>query len=358
MTNILDYLDWLGDISFNEVKLNKIDALILSRLSYLRFKPVKNIRLFEAIDSYLARDDYKEIALASQDIELILRLRQSRRFKNLLIYDISDDFDSRIDKQFAAMTILINSKTAFISYRGTDDTLTGWKEDFNMAFMDEVPSQIEAVNYLDNIAAKSSYSFILGGHSKGGNLAVYAAVKSGTSYKRIKDVYNFDGPGFSFSLSSFEKYNKLKGRFHTYIPQSSIIGLLMDHEDEYTIVKSTQIGLMQHDIYSWLIKGREYILSDELTKDSVVLEKALHEWLRNTDKEKREQFVEAIFTLLKQPDENKTSLFSRIYDNISYITSSIKNLSTEERRVIVDSLSSLIKTIARSYSGENSGQTD
>ena len=188
MTNILDYVDWLGDISFNEVKLNKIDALILSRLSYLRFKPVKNIRLFEAIDSYLARDEYKEIALASQDIELILRLRQSRRFKNLLIYDISDDFDSRIDKQFAAMTILINSKTAFISYRGTDDTLTGWKEDFNMAFMDEVPSQIEAVNYLDNIAAKSFYSFILGGHSKGGNLAVYAAVKSGTSYKRIKDV--------------------------------------------------------------------------------------------------------------------------------------------------------------------------
>lgn len=357
MTNIIDYIDWFGDISFKELKFNKIDALILSRLSYLRFKPEKNISITQAIDSYLAREDYKEIALAAADIDLILRLKNAPRFKDLSIYDISDDFDTRIDKQFAAMTILLDNKTAFISYRGTDDTLTGWKEDFNMAFMDEVPSQKEALSYLEDIASRSLYSFILGGHSKGGNLAVYAGIKSKIAVSRIKAIFNFDGPGFNFDLSQVKKYPKLKNKIYTFLPQSSIVGLLMDHEDQYTIVKSSQIGIMQHDIYSWSVKGREFVISHELTKDSVVIEKALHKWLKNTDKQSREQFVEAVFTLLKQPDSN-SNLFFRIYENISYITSSIKNLSPQDRKIIADSLSSLIQTIARSYADENTGQTD
>ena len=175
MSNIIDYIKWRGDLSFDQAPINEIDNIILTRFSYLPFKYIElnNMETIESISNKMKDFDIERF-LWDDDKEFIKLLGQVDRYKNLKTTNYIEIFDKAAEKQFAAITILLPNKTSYISFRGTDSSLVGWKEDLNMSFMENVPSQKEAVNYLNNIARKNKDKLIIGGHSKGGNLAVYS----------------------------------------------------------------------------------------------------------------------------------------------------------------------------------------
>ena len=271
MANILDYIIWRGDLSFNNSKLNELDELIFARMSYLPFKEIdfKDNETLREI-SYKFISINKEKFLWPGDDKLISMLGESRRFQNLKVSDYIEITDTHAEKQYASITIHLSDKEKYISFRGTDSTLVGWKEDFNMSFLYDIPSQLEALKYLNNIGTKYPNSeLIVGGHSKGGNVAVYSSIYADdTIQNRIKKVINAEGPGFSENVINDERYARIKDRIKTFIPQESIIGRILEHEEDYIVVKSNQKGIMQHDIYSWEV-GPTFLIQ---IKDSIRLQ--------------------------------------------------------------------------------------
>ena len=244
MANIFDYMQW-RDIELKKLEFNEIDNLILSRLAYFPFdniiKKEEEITLKEVYDRY-KKMKKPGIILQKEDIELFPILANSIRFGRIQLSNYVNKIDKIEEKQFSAITIILPDDTIYVAYRGTDKSLIGWKEDFKMSFSDIVPAQIDAVKYLNKVAKKYKNKIRVGGHSKGGNLAVYAATFClAKIQERIIKVYNNDGPGFNQKITQSKEYKNILSKVHTYIPQTSIIGRLLNHEEKTTILKSVQL---------------------------------------------------------------------------------------------------------------------
>ena len=236
--------------------------------------------------------------------------------------------------------------TIFVSYRGTDNTIVGWKEDLNMSFKSHIASQISAKKYLEIIAQEYPDKKIrIGGHSKGGNVAVYAATFVNKEIKdRIINVYNNDGPGFCDDVIETPEYKEMIEKVHTYIPQSSVIGRLMNHKEKYTVVESTQKGIMQHDLYSWEVLGKQFVTLEEVTNGSEFVDKTIKEWLENVEPTKREQVIDVVFDILNTTEaqtmkEIKTNWFT----NARTMMASYKNIDNETKELIWQTLNELFK---------------
>ena len=249
MANVLDYLDWRGDLTLAQSPFSHVDSLVLCRLSYLPFEGIlpglysdTAISIFQAAERLLG-DTSSPVIQASQkkltprDGKLLQKLAQSRRFSHMTLSKYINSVDRATQKQFSALTVHTGDGCLYVAYRGTDSTLVGWKEDFNMGFMTPVPSQREAISYLEHIAHNSSEQLRVGGHSKGGNLAIYAAAFSSPSIQsRILQVDSHDGPGFLPKVMHSAGYQAIRSKITTFLPQSSVIGMLLEHEEEYIIV--------------------------------------------------------------------------------------------------------------------------
>lgn len=348
MSNIVDYIKWRGDLSLEVSPLNEIDNLILSRISYLPFERIN----FKDKDSFVELEDQflelkKEDFHQIDDIMLVEELSKSIRFKNLLFSDYFDKIDPLEEIQFSAITIWLPNNEIFVSYRGTDATLVGWKEDFNMSFMSNVPSQIEGVKYLENIARKYPRKKIrIGGHSKGGNVAVYSGIFCNKKIKnRIIEITNADGPGFDTSIIKTGEYRDILNRIHTYIPQSSVIGRLLEHEEEYKIVESIQKGIMQHDIYSWQVEGPKIVSISENTNGSEIVNGVVRSWLKSTTPEQRKNFINIIYDVLSTTNvSNIHDLSIGLLKNIGTVVDTYKNMDENEKREIKEILKILVKT--------------
>lgn len=311
MPNMIDYLAWRGDITFHSSALNEVDNLIFCDLTYLNFSGILSdsflygIPLSELADLFASSKDFDEksktgMLINSKVVELLSIAGKTERFKDCIVRGFTDIIDEKKEKQFAALTFTYMKNHHFIAFRGTDDTLIGWKEDFNMAFLDAVPSQLESVRYANRAMSVLRGSFILGGHSKGGNLASYAAACALPRYgKKIKAVYNNDGPGFQASVLAKPNFQRMTKRIHTLIPQSSIVGLLLEHEEGFTVIESTETGIMQHDPFSWQVMGNKFIESTSLSKESIFLDKTLKAWLSQLPAKDRELFIDAFFDVLE-----------------------------------------------------------
>lgn len=353
MTNIFDYITWRGDLTFSQSPLNEVDNLIFSRLSYFPMDDLVSASFYDAkplsqvIDRFFSDERRVEAAqiVQKEDLAFAKAVASSRRFGSLRIGGYVNTIDYEAEKQFSALTIMLGNNECFISYRGTDSTLIGWKEDFNMSFMPVVPAQREAVRYFENAANKLSAGFYLGGHSKGGNLAVYASVFSDDAVKnRIIGVFNNDGPGFNKSLLENERYLQLRDRIRTYVPESSVIGMLLEHEENYIVVKSSQYGIMQHDLYSWVVIGTSFVHLDSVDAGSSFINKTLKEWIGRLSLEERERFSNALFDILESSDvktvqEMDASWLKTMYSVIE--TYSKSDRST--KRLITEALASLIQ---------------
>ena len=346
MANIFDYIKW-RDISLEKVEFNEVDNLILSRLSYFPFDGIiskdEEITLKEAY----ARTKIMGTTgrtLQVEDIDLYPLLAKSTRFGKCFITNFVNKVEPEQEKQFSGVTVILPDGTIYVSFRGTDNTIVGWKEDFNMSFSDLVPSQIDSVEYLNNVAKKYKNMLRVGGHSKGGNLAVYAAAfSSDETKKQIIEVYNNDGPGFSDKVIESKEYNEILKKVHTYIPQTSIIGRLLEHKEKTTIVKSTETGIMQHDLYSWQVLGDKFVRAKQ-TNYSDFIDNTITNWLKEVSPKQREEFVDTWFNILNSTNvKTVNELSSKWFRNVGTMIKTYSNLSSETKRMMTKTLRALLR---------------
>lgn len=302
---IFDYLDWRGDLTFLQSEFNEIDALIFSVLSYLNFSCLNDtniLSLKEAIEQIeLLPDDlkYEGMRLIMPSVvELGKKSALTNRFCDIKVCNFMDIIDEEREIQFAAVTFLLPDQTAFIAFRGTDNTLIGWKEDFNMSFTNGVPAQLEAAIYAEKIASQINIPFRIGGHSKGGNLAIWAGAHLSPQYKsNLIQIYNHDGPGFNQAFLNSDSYLEIRNKIISFVPESSIVGVLMAH-DEYTIIKSSNPAFLQHDPFSWLLLGTRFLYDSKRSNSSKQLEKLINSWMESLTIEEREAFVDNVYEIL------------------------------------------------------------
>lgn len=353
VANICDYIKWRGDITLEESEFNEIDNLVLSRLSYFPFDELieknEEATIEELSNRFINVDKSTMKILWPDDNELFPLLGQSKRFKDMIVTRYINKINPEQEQQFSATTVLLPDDTIFVSYRGTDSTIIGWKEDFNMCFKSHITSQKEAVQYLNESAEKYPRKIRIGGHSKGGNLAVYAGLFTCKEIQdRIINIYNNDGPGFDDEITQTEEYKKMIPKVHTYIPQSSVIGRLLNHEEKYTVVHSTQKGIMQHDLYSWEVEGKEFVCLENVTNGSEMFDKTLKEWLKNIDPAKREVVIDAVFDILRTTEaEYFSELKKNWIVNAKLMLGKYKDLDEESKAIIAEILKKLMTVIRK-----------
>ncbi len=309
MNDVFAYLNWRGDLSFAQDPPNSVDALIFSALSYIRFFDqggyvfAEPITLNVAAELFLQEESVEHRVRVKKDLELLKCAGSSGRFGNCRLVKYRDLYIPEQETQFAALGFLLDDGSAFVAFRGTDETLIGWKEDFNMSFQQTVPAQRLALDYLREFAMEYSVPLRLGGHSKGGNLAVFAASRCGPLIQEhILEVYNNDGPGFTEYMMGDPGYLSMVPRIHTFVPQSSVIGMLLEHEEPYTVIKSHQVSLLQHEIYSWEVLGKNFIPMEEITADSRFLNLTIKHWVSGMTNAERSVLVDALFGVLASGD--------------------------------------------------------
>lgn len=311
MANTLDYLDWRGDLSLETAPFCEVDSLLLSQLAYLPMdglvpgRQAQGSAPLPEVMAALTQSKAEKAVLEhyralGQNYRLLAeKLKNCPRFRDVRLCRFANDFDEAQQKQFSAVSVLLPDGCVSIAYRGTDNTLVGWKEDFNMSFITPVPAQREAVQYLAETAhAFPKAALRLGGHSKGGNLAVYAAAFCGAGIQsRILSVHSHDGPGFQQGVMDNDGYRAVNGRITTFVPQSSVVGMLLEHEEEYVVVHSTGSGPFQHDSFSWEVLGPAFVKEEGTSAGSRMFDETLKDWLSRMDATQREQFSDALFEL-------------------------------------------------------------
>ena len=306
MSALFDYLDWRGDLDFQTVSPNEVDMLIFSALAYLNLdgivptEPYASVTVPDAARNLLAMPDAQSRCRVKKDLTLLEKAAGTVRFGSCRIAYYWDVSIAQEEIQFAAMTFLLSDGSAVVTYRGTDYSLTGWKEDFNMSFLDSVPAQRMALEYLQGFAGITSRPLHICGHSKGGNLAAYAAAKVDPfTQRRILGVQNNDGPGFREHMMADPGYQAILPKLHTYVPQSSVFGLMLEHEEPFLVVQSRQVGgILQHDPYSWEVMGGSFIRMEETTGQARFFDNTLKEWLAEMSIQERDDLVDTVFDLL------------------------------------------------------------
>ncbi|MGX8688999.1 MAG: Mbeg1-like protein, partial [bacterium] len=287
MADILSYLDWRGDLSFEERPFNDVDNLILSELAYLDMTgivpgPGENgiIALKDVYPRYVQMG-YDQSCMPNDPRYLACAASQTRRFGEIRLWRYADEIDRERQIQFAAVTCFLPGGGIYVDYRGTDHSLVGWREDFNTSFMNETPGQQQAVLYLNAVMAATEGPVMVGGHSKGGNLAVYAAAFCDEIYRdRISIVYSNDGPGFNDKITETEEYRAVLPKVQLTIPESSIIGIIMDNKHASRIVRcSSSNWLEQHNPYSWQVNFQGFELAEDQSGSSRFLNSALDHWI-------------------------------------------------------------------------------
>jgi len=365
MANMMDYLDWRGDLTLDQSPFNEVDNLILSQLAYLNLDYVvppavsgDSVTVREAAERYFAMYDERTVSSRGSLIRvtaaLLKKMADSPRFAHARMGKFANVLDFGQMKQFAAVQYWLDDGTIFVAYRGTDHTLVGWKENFHMSFTTPVPSQFEALRYLEDTAGDAGVPLRLGGHSKGGNLAVYAAVMCRPAIRRrILEVYNNDGPGFDARMTKSPEYRSMLGRIRKIVPQTSIVGMLLEHEEEYVVVRSSQNRFMQHDAMSWEVLGPQFVHLDRITEESRMLDMALKSWLRGMSRAERERFVDALFQVFELAEVRSFRDFSQAKwrkaralikalnqspENKEILTRTFRLLFREGKRVFLESL--------------------
>lgn len=347
MADIFDYLLWRGDLNFKADPFNEIDGVIIARLSYLPFEKIINdnhrISVFEAMEKMQRIENLCEKVLIKSDFNLISALKKSNRFKNAVVCDFVHNTDKNTQTQFCAATLEFDD-FAVITFRGTDNTVIGWKEDLNMGLFSPVPAQKSAEEYLKN-ALKKYDKLIVTGHSKGGNLAVYSSANSGEFQNKIISVFNYDGPGFDESFLKTCGYNSICKKVLTFVPQSSVIGMLLGHKEKIKTVKSENSGIMQHDIYSWNVFGKNFSYLKSLDSTGVFIDKTLKSWLSEMQKEQFESFVEAVFTVMSETNfDTLREMGEKKFESTVSMLRSVKNLDEETRKKAISALALLVKS--------------
>ena len=319
MYNILDYLKWRCDLTFEAAPFNEVDNYIISKIGFLDFEDIvpedsREVSLKDAIELYKEKavdPNHKSVYLASPHIvPVTLSLPQYRRYADIRLSGFRSVINDRLTEQFSALTVRLPNGYNYVSFRGTDDTLIGWRENCNMAFTYPVQAQKDALAYLNWAASAYAGPIVVGGHSKGGNLAVFAAsVAPQNVQNRIVKVYSNDGPGFKFNFFDMLGYQGIKDRVETIIPNYSLVGVLLKQPDNTVIVNTEHMGAASHDGYLWEVDCDHFVRADGLSKSSIAVKEAIDYMVTQMTPEEIEEFTNDVFGSLEFfGDENITEL--------------------------------------------------
>lgn len=362
MRNIITYTRENFD-TFEVRPFCPVDSLILSAAAYIHFPKVfPEVTGFQGMTvQQLYRAEFFEemfhgILTAEDTKKLFTAMAASPRFRSVKIMGYTEQFDSVAEKQFSAVTFQISPSLCYIAFRGTDSTFVGWKEDFNMAFKYPIPSQEEAVRYMENAALYCSGSIYTGGHSKGGNLAVYASAMCRENVRcRISRIFSHDGPGFTAETLKSARFQQILPLVEKTMPQSSIVGLLFENQKEYHIVKSNQIGgIMQHDPYTWTLEKEDFVYTEKITKDAKYADQTLNDWVRQISEEDRERFIDSLYGVLNANDLTTLESFrTNWHKNIPAAIHAASQLDSDTKRFLLRTIKELaslgIKNISTAF---------
>jgi len=355
--NIVDYAETQME-SFQTVKFNPVDSLVLSQFVYLNFKNIvpeltenrDPVRIGDLLKAELIPHMLHNVINSKANYKLLLALGMSPRFRDIKMCCYVDSFDANEEKQFAAVTYLIDDETAYVAYRGTDSTIVGWKEDFNMAFISPIPSQKEGVAYLNAVAQIFPHRLMVGGHSKGGNIAVYSAMECNPSIQdRIVSVYSHDGPGFKDEVFTSQKYGRIKDRIHKTLPQSSLVGMLLHQQEDYYVVKSKQFWIMQHDPFSWIVNKDDFKYVQGITEGAKHVNMVINQWLSSLDDEKRELFVTTLYGVFESMGIVKLSDLTEDWHKKAAIAiETLRDIDPETKHFVFETIKSLLALYIKS----------
>lgn len=309
MSDISSYVQAFGNTGFSTRPLNALDALVFSQLVHLPLEaagagqePVKIRRLPELLAD-IEPQMPAEFMLRHQ-LKLLRAAAPTRRFGPLMLSHFVDEVEPENNKQFSAMRVHLPRGETLLAFRGTDLSLAGWEEDFHISFDSPVPAQRRAASYLREAAEETTGRLTLCGHSKGGNLAVYAAAFCGDGIRpRIHRVYSFDAPGQAEGVLAMAEYRDIRRRIRAFLPERSLVGVLLSQTRPFTVVACDAFGLLQHNPFNWQIQGGAFVKRRSLSAQSRFLDKTLNSWIQAMTRQEREQMTRAVFDILQAPGE-------------------------------------------------------
>ena len=346
VADMFEYLKWRGDISFVEKRLCEIDSIILSMMVYVDFESLglaDEEYLCNLARDYCVDNEYKSVKLGliipSKKINKLFCLAaKCRRYSAVKVSDYIAKTSEEEICQFAAVTYHLPGKRMVVTFRGTDDTLVGWREDFCLSYVDEIPAQRLARQYLLAVAKKyPDEKIYLTGHSKGGNLSLYAATKASDTVKaRIIKVFCHDGPGLSHSAITSNEFAKIKRKVAVYLPQSSVVGTMFERGDKYAVVKSSAVGAVQHDPFSWELDGPVFIRLSSLSERGKKNEEQFRTKMHQMTADEKREFVELFFSIVSATGARTLSDFSgKGVKNVALLLKNYTGLEKQQRDLIV-----------------------
>ena len=336
MGNLLNYIDWRKDLPLNRPELFHVDLAVLARLAYMPLGGIvpaemgENAPLPGAMEAALARP------MSDGDRLLAQALRDAPCFADCRLAGYREIYAPEKEEQFAALSCLLPGGAAAAAFRGTDDTLVGWKEDFNMTFSDHIPAQRDARQYTHYLAEFTRGPIALCGHSKGGNLAMYSSVFCRRDVQdRVGLVCNYDGPGFAREIVESAAFRSVSPRMHTYLPQSSVVGMMLEHAEDFTIVESEKMGVRQHNLYRWRVENGDFVTVERRTNSSFFMDDTLKSWMASLEPEKREKTINAVYQMFTAA-QGKT--FRDLTDarSLMAIIRAAGNLDKEQRHALME----------------------
>lgn len=310
VTTVFDYLRWRGDLTFAQDAFNEVDNLILCIIAYLNFRRFpelcsrdadKAVLMSDIVPRMTAEDEQQGLS-PNNYIPLMKLAAESCRFAPVRLFGYETVRDETREMQLDALSFLLPDGTLFCAFMGTDRSLVGWKENLNLSYMDAVPAQIGAVEYVEDMAWRCPERPVrIGGHSKGGNLAAYAAIHIPEALQaRMLDAYNNDGPGFRRDVTDTAEYRRIAAKLHTYIPAASIVGVLLEHTEDYTVVASSSRAIMQHEPLTWNVLGNRFVRQEERSEFGKASDDVVREWLASLSPQERKEFSNALFDMFTQ----------------------------------------------------------
>ncbi len=362
MADIIEYTLLNANKDFNKLPFNKVDGLIFAQLAYLDFDTfVPDKQLFArgiTFAKICEQDGFENLfpleRTATRNLMLFNSMAYSKRYGKVRINYHENIFDPEKAIQFSATTFLFPDGNACVSFRGTDSTITGWRENFDMLYNDTVPAQVLSVKYLNKVASKISGKITVVGHSKGGNLAIYSSVMcSDKTKEKIVDVQGFDSPGFTEDFVSSEKYLQMEKKIAKYVPEESMIGMLLSNTDSYRIVKSEGEGIHQHDPFLWIVEDNDFVTGEKIHTSAKLVTNTFKEWMGNYSPEQRELFVDGMFGIIEATNAQKAESFvdwsDYLKDNASLFFDTIKDLDPEIRSFMLKFLGNIFPSAKDSF---------
>ena len=339
MANIFDYLTDVQYDSFYDIPLNELDVLALTELTYLPFDNLLD-QPVNRLSDVATRVPRESTMLTNKErLQLLDQLAQHKRFRNCKLSNFINEIDTEQQKQFAAMTYRLNLDTYLIVFRGTDDSIIGWKEDFHLTYMKEIPAQKQALEYLEDFFKQHpKQKVLLAGHSKGGNLAVFAASQIQPELQeKISAVYTYDAPGLQAHLTETTGYQDVIPKFHRYVPQGSIIGMMLEIPDKKIVVRSTALGgLAQHDTFSWQVEDKHFVQLDETNSDSQQVDTTFKEWVETVPDTELQLYFDLFFGIILDAGISSINDLSsfKVIEHIHHLFVQAQSLTPEERETM------------------------